>query len=69
MPITKHNFIVKDASDLADTIRKAFSIAKSDRPGPVLIDITKNATADLAEYEKQEIVPVKPSEDIDEDKY
>jgi len=52
MPITKHNYIVKDISQLADTIRKAFAIAKSGRPGPVLIDITKDVTADTAEYEK-----------------
>ncbi len=41
MPITKHNFIVKDVNDLADTIRKAFCIAKEGRPGPVLVDIPK----------------------------
>ena len=51
MPITKHGFIVKDVKDLAKTIRKAFEIAKSGRPGPVIIDITKNATADECEYE------------------
>ena len=45
MPITKHNFIVKDVKDLADTIRKAFVIAKSGRPAPVLIDIPKEVTA------------------------
>ena len=44
MPITKHNFIVKDINDLADTIRRAFKIAKSGRPGPVLVDITKDVT-------------------------
>lgn len=53
MPITKHNFIVKDVKELADTVRSAFRIAKEGRPGPVLIDITKNATADLAEYTPQ----------------
>ena len=51
MPITKHNFIVRDVKDLADTIRKAFYIAKSDRPGPVLIDIPKDITAAITEYE------------------
>ena len=51
MPITKHNFIVKDVEELADTLRKAFVIAKSGRPGPVLVDITKDATANKAEYE------------------
>ena len=45
MPITKHNFMVHDVKDLADTIREAFFIAKSGRPGPVLIDIPKEVTA------------------------
>ena len=45
MPITKHNFMVRDVNDLADTIRKAFHIAKSGRPGPVLIDIPKDFMA------------------------
>jgi acetolactate synthase-1/2/3 large subunit len=67
MPITKHNFIVKSADDLADTVRKAFEIARTGRPGPVLIDITKNVTSALAEYEKKEIVPIAPSEDIPEE--
>ena len=57
MPITKHNFIVKDVTKLADTIRRAFTIAKSGRPGPVLIDITKDVTAAVTEYE-----PVVPAE-------
>ena len=56
MPITKHNFIVKDVTQLADTIRRAFTIAKSGRPGPVLVDITKNVTATETEYEP--MVPV-----------
>jgi len=51
MPITKHNFIVKDVTQLADTMRRAFQIAKSGRPGPVLVDITKNVTATETEYE------------------
>ena len=51
MPITKYNFIVKDVNKLADTIRKAFVIAKSGRPGPVLIDVPKDVTANKAEYE------------------
>ena len=50
MPITKHNFIVKDARDLAKVMRRAFRIAKRGRPGPVLVDITKDATANHAEY-------------------
>ena len=63
-PITKHNYIVKDVNDLAATIRKAFTIAKKGRPGPVLIDIPKDVTANKAEYIKEEIEPVVPSEDI-----
>ena len=51
MPITKYSFLVKEVDKLADTIRRAFTIAKSGRPGPVLIDIAKNATSDKAEYE------------------
>ena len=54
MPITKHGFIVKDVNKLADTIRKAFAIARSGRPGPVLVDITKDVTANKAEYERKE---------------
>lgn len=50
MPITKYSFIVKDVNTLAATIRRAFKIAQSGRPGPVLIDITKDATAREAEY-------------------
>ena len=50
MPITKHSYIVKDIEKLADTIRKAFYIAKSGRPGPVLVDVTKDVTGALYEY-------------------
>lgn len=57
MPITKHNYIVKDVKNLADTIRKAFTIARTGRPGPVLIDIPKDVTANKCEYEKVEINP------------
>jgi len=53
MPITKHNFIVRNINDLADTVRKAFYIAQEGRPGPVLVDITKDVTAAVAEYVKQ----------------
>ncbi len=53
MPITKHGFIVKDVSILADTIRKAFAIAKSGRPGPVLVDITKDVTANKCDFVKK----------------
>ena len=55
MPITKHNFIVKDIKDLAPTIRKAFHIASEGRPGPVLVDITKDVTA--AKFDFEPIVP------------
>ncbi len=50
MPITKHGYIVKNVEELADTIRKAFTIANSGRPGPVLVDITKDVTAAVCEY-------------------
>lgn len=50
MPITKHNFIVKDITKLADTIRRAFAIARKGRPGPVLVDIPKDITAAETEY-------------------
>lgn len=58
MPITKHNFIVKDVNELAKTMRKAFWIAQSGRPGPVLVDITKDATGNKAEYNYEEPIPV-----------
>ncbi len=61
MPITKHGYIVKDITKLADTIRKAFRIAKEGRPGPVLVDITKDVTANICEYEKKEPLPFKNS--------
>lgn len=54
MPVTKHNYMIKDINDLAPTFREAFLIAKSGRPGPVLIDIPKNITVEKAEYERQE---------------
>ena len=53
MPITKHNYIVKNVEDLAPTIRKAFQIAQEGRPGPVLVDITKDVTANKCEYHRQ----------------
>ena len=53
MPVTKHNFIVKDVNDLANVIRRAIAIAKEGRPGPVLIDVTKDVTAKECEYIKQ----------------
>ncbi len=55
MPVTKHNYIVKDVTKLAGIVREAFKIAANGRPGPVLIDICKDVTAAVAEYE-----PVKP---------
>ena len=70
MPVTKHNFIVKDIRDLAKVIRKAFRIAVSGRPGPVLIDVPKDITAQQWEYEPQPCGEKYPSprfsqEDID----
>ena len=64
LPITKHNFIVKDVNNLAATIRKAFAIAKKGRPGPVLIDIPKDVTANKAEDVKEKPVAVEPSQNI-----
>ena len=64
LPITKHNFIVKDVNNLAATIRKAFAIAKKGRPGPVLIDIPKDVTANKAEYVKEKPIAVEPSQNI-----
>ena len=57
-PITKHNFIVKDVNKLADVIRRAFRIAQTGRPGPVLVDIPKDVTAATTEFEFQQIPPV-----------
>ena len=59
LPITKHNYIIKDIKDLAVNLRKAFRIAKSGRPGPVLVDVTKDVTADKCDYKKAKPVPVK----------
>ncbi|MEE1343111.1 MAG: biosynthetic-type acetolactate synthase large subunit [Lachnospiraceae bacterium] len=71
MPITKHNFIVKDVTKLADTLRRAFKIAKTGRPGPVLVDITKDVTANKTSYTPMKPEPIKrltekiTGEDID----
>ena len=70
MPITKHSFMVKDVNVLADTIRKAFAIARSGRPGPVLVDITKDVTAAKCAYKKAKPAVLKyekqyTDEDID----
>ncbi len=64
MPITKHGYIVKNVEILADTIRKAFHIARSGRPGPVLVDITKDVTAALCEY-----TPIEPKAEEKTSKY
>ncbi len=71
-PITKHNFIVKDIEDLAPTIRRAFKIASKGRPGPVLVDITKDVTANKTNYKAIDVEPMPRvvdtirEEDIDE---
>ena len=57
MPITKHGYIVKNVEELADTLRRAFTIARSGRPGPVLVDITKDVTAAVCEYTPGKIQP------------
>lgn len=61
MPITKHNYVVRDVNKLAETIRKAFQIAKQDRPGPVLIDIPKDVSIEEAAYEPQQISQSQPN--------
>lgn len=58
MPVTKHNFIVKDVKVLAKTIRRAFKIAQSGRPGPVLVDVTKDVTAAMVEFEPEKPEPI-----------
>ena len=60
MPVTKHSFIVKDVAKLADTLRRAFRIAQEGRPGPVLVDITKDVTAAETEYVPQKPSPILP---------
>ena len=59
LPITKHNYIVKDVNDLAGVVREAFAIANSGRKGPVLIDILKNVQSDVADYQPQTPVAVR----------
>ena len=63
MPVTKHSYIVKDVTKLADTIRKAFIIAKSGRPGPVLVDVPKDVTAAKCEYIRHTITAEEPKVD------
>ena len=60
LPITKHNFFVKDVNELADCIREAFVIAKSGRPGPVLVDIPKDVQLAVCEFEAKGIAPKSP---------
>ena len=67
MPITKHGYIVKDIKVLADTIRKAFKIARTGRPGPVIVDITKDVTAASCEYRPVIITDEEPQKDFNED--
>ncbi len=66
MPITKHNYFVTDVNELADTIREAFQIAKSDRPGPVLVDIPKDIQVAMCDYLPQGVVLPYPQEDVEE---
>ena len=63
MPITKHNYIVKNVEELANTLRNAFRIAKEGRPGPVLVDIPKDVTAAVAEYEAMVPEPIERKTD------
>ena len=61
MPITKYSFIVKNIEELAPTLRRAFQIAQTGRPGPVLVDVTKDVTAAVTEYTRAEVKPVERS--------
>ena len=64
MPITKHNFVVRNVEKLADTVRQAYEIAISGRPGPVLIDIPKDVTAAVCEFEHKPAVHKRPNPKI-----
>lgn len=66
MPITKHNYFVTDVAELADTIREAFRIAKSGRPGPVLIDIPKDVQVAQCAYVESDVVNPYPQAEVDE---
>ena len=66
MPITKHNYFVTDVTELADTIREAFQIAKSGRPGPVLVDVPKDVQLAVTEYTRGQPVEAEPQEPVDE---
>ena len=67
MPITKHGYIVKNVEELAPTLRRAFAIAKSGRPGPVLVDITKDVTAAVCEYTPKEAQEIRPAHTFTEE--
>ena len=67
MPVTKHNFIVKDVNELAHTIRRAFQIARTGRPGPVLVDIPKDVTAAKVDYTSQKtFIPLPVTDTIND---
>ncbi len=66
LPITKHNYFVKKVEDLADTLREAFLIAKSGRPGPVLVDIPKDVQVAVCEFEKQPVAQKSPLPKVEE---
>ena len=68
LPITKHNYFVNDVNELADCIREAFRIAKSGRPGPVLVDIPKDIQLASCEFEAQSVVPKLPEKLVKESK-
>lgn len=67
MPITKHNYFVQDVSELADTIREAFKIAKSGRPGPVLIDVPKDVQIAQCEFTPGEVVEPYPQDEVSDE--
>ncbi len=67
LPVTKHNYIVKNISELADTIREAFKIAKSGRPGPVLVDIPKDIQIALTEFENAPVAQAYPKPTADKE--
>lgn len=66
MPITKHNFVVRDVNELADVLRDAFRIAQSGRPGPVLVDIPKDVTAAVCEFTNKPVVDARETYTLDE---
>ncbi len=68
LPITKHNYFVKDVNELADSIREAFRIAKSGRPGPVLVDIPKDVQIAVTDFEKRDVVDKFPEKKVKDSK-